>query len=273
MGGRGRGGFAVRRVPDERMPTIELTPALRVTNPMHAFVEVDVTEARERLRSHARRTGETRSFTAFVIACLARTVDEHRHVQAFRRGRRLWVPDTVDVATLVEVDADGEAVPLPHVIRDAAQLTFGAIHREVRGVQGSGRLVGDIRRRMRLLRRLPSPVRWLLWRGLALLPRLRAQQGGTVVVTSIGSIGSVGGGRAWGMGTVAYPVSLTVGAIHRQPVLRDGGLEEREWLCLTISLDHEVVDGAPAARFVSELCARLEAADLLDELTGVPVSP
>jgi pyruvate/2-oxoglutarate dehydrogenase complex dihydrolipoamide acyltransferase (E2) component len=270
MAERAPDGFAVSRVPDERVPTIEAIPALACRNPMHALVEVDVTTARRRLRTHRQRTGESRSFTAFVIACLARAVHEHRAVQGFRRGRRLYVKDTVDVATLVEVDADGEAVPLPHVVRDAASLSYDEIHHEIRTAQRGDRLVGEVRRQARLLRWLPGPVRWLVWRGLSRLIRLRTRMGGTVVVTSVGSVGA---GRGWGLsGLLAYPVSLTVGGIHRQPVLRDGVLEEHELLCLTISLDHDVVDGAPAARFVSRLCHLLESADALEGLE-TPTSP
>jgi pyruvate/2-oxoglutarate dehydrogenase complex dihydrolipoamide acyltransferase (E2) component len=257
-------GYAVHRVPDERVPTIELIPALALHNSMHALVEVDVTETRRRLEAHRERTGESRSFTAFVVTCLARAVDEQRGVQGLRRGRRILVPDTVDVANLVEVDADGEAVPLPQVIRDAANRTYEEIHAEVRGAQRSGDLVRDVRRRARWLRGMPRPLRWLAWRVLARATRVRTSMGGTVVVTSVGSVGR---GRGWGLsGTLAYPVSLTVGGIHRQPALADGVLVEREWLCLTVSLDHEVTDGAPAARFVRRLCELLEQAHGLDEL-------
>jgi pyruvate/2-oxoglutarate dehydrogenase complex dihydrolipoamide acyltransferase (E2) component len=256
--------YAVHRVPDERVPTIELMPALALHNSMHALVEVDVTEARRRLEAHRERTGESRSFTAFVITCLARAVDEQRGVQGFRRGRRILVSDTVDVANLVEVDADGEAVPLPQVIRDAANRTYEEIHAEIRGAQRGGELVRDVRRRARWLRRLPRPVRWVVWRALARATGLRTSMGGTVVVTSVGSVGR---GRGWGLaGTLAYPVSLTVGGIHRQPALVDGVLVEREWLCLTVSLDHEVTDGAPAARFVRRLGDLLEQAYGLEEL-------
>jgi pyruvate/2-oxoglutarate dehydrogenase complex dihydrolipoamide acyltransferase (E2) component len=268
---RAAGGYEVRRIPWERVPTIELMPALARRNPMHAFVEVDVTTARERLREHRQRTGETRSFTAFVITCLARAVDEQRSVQAFRRGRRLVVAEAVHVATLVEVEADGEAVPLPHVVRDAAHRTCAEIHHELRAAQGDGELVREVRRRMRPLRWAPRPLRWLLWRLIGRSPKRRIGYGGTVVVTSLGSVAAV---RGWGVGVVSYPVTLTIGSIGRRPVVRDGQLEELETLCLTISLDHEVIDGAPAARFVRRLCDLLEQAYGLDDLeVGLPVVP
>lgn len=251
LGGR----CQVLRVPDERLPHIELVPVLACRNAMHGFVEVDVTVARRRIREHRQRTGERFSFTAYLVACLARAVDEHREVQAFRRGRRLIVFDDVDVATLVEVKAGGSRVPLPHVVRDAAGRTPEAIDRELRAVQSDGTLLAQERSRVRPMRWIPRPVRWLLWHALARSPRLRKHFGGTVLVTSVGSFGA---GRGWGVGLVAYPVSLTVGGVGAQPVLGDGQVGSREQLCLTISLDHEVVDGAPGARFVGRLRELIE---------------
>lgn len=43
---------------------------------------------------------------------------------------------------------------------------------------------------------------------------------------------------------------VTVGGIGHRPVLVDGELENRDHLSLTISVDHDIIDGAPAARFV-----------------------
>lgn len=260
----------VEHVPDERVPTIELVPALALRYPMHAFLEVDVTEARERLARLRGSTGRSWSFTAFVIGCLGRAVAEHPHVQAHRRGRRLLVPERVDVATLVEVEADGHRVPLPHVLRDAARRPPHELHEELHAVRHERRLVGEVRRQTRWVLRLPRPLRSLLWRPLARSVRLRTSFGGTVVVSSIGS---VVGGRGWGVsGLVSYPVSLTLGGVHAAPVLGEGTVEERQRLCLTVSLDHEVVDGAPAARFVGRLVELIEAAHGLP-VADAPPSP
>ena len=48
------------------------------------------------------------------------------------------------------------------------------------------------------------------------------------------------------------------------------GQPAREILCLTVSADHDLIDGAPVARFVREFRARLEGADSLglDETQG-----
>ena len=134
------------------------------------------------------RDGVRLSFTAFVVACLARAVDADRRVQAFRRGRRLIVFDNVDVSTLVAVDAAGHRVPLPYVVRDAARKSVMDIHRERRAVQADpGPMVSDLRGR---LGRFDASVRWLVWRMLRRSPRLFKRFGGTVAVTSVGMFGS-----------------------------------------------------------------------------------
>src|SRR3989442_5791716 len=55
---------------------------------IHGLIEVDVTRARAHLREHKATTGESLSFTAFLIACLAKAVDEHKAVQACRKGSK-----------------------------------------------------------------------------------------------------------------------------------------------------------------------------------------
>jgi hypothetical protein len=57
---------------------------------------------------------------------------------------------------------------------------------------------------------------------------------------------------------------VTVGGIGEKPALVDGRVASREYLSLTISVDHEVVDGAPAARFTQRLKELIESGYGLD---------
>ena len=75
---------------------------------IHGLLEVDVTRARAFLRDHKAKTGESLSFTAFIIACLAKAIDENKSVQAYRKGRnQLILFEDVDVNTQIERDMDG----------------------------------------------------------------------------------------------------------------------------------------------------------------------
>jgi pyruvate/2-oxoglutarate dehydrogenase complex dihydrolipoamide acyltransferase (E2) component len=57
---------------------------------------------------------------------------------------------------------------------------------------------------------------------------------------------------------------VTIGGISRKPRLVDGELTTREFLDLTVTFDHDVVDGAPAARFVQRV------GDLVENAHGLP---
>jgi pyruvate/2-oxoglutarate dehydrogenase complex dihydrolipoamide acyltransferase (E2) component len=46
---------------------------------------------------------------------------------------------------------------------------------------------------------------------------------------------------------------VTVGGIGEKPGVVDGHIAIREYLSLTISFDHDMIDGAPAARFTQRL--------------------
>src|SRR5215469_124015 len=82
---------------------------------LHGLMEVDVTDARAALRAHKARTGESLSFTAFLITCLAKAVDEHKTIQAMRQAsKRLIVFDDVDVYTPIEHELAGEKQIYPY---------------------------------------------------------------------------------------------------------------------------------------------------------------
>lgn len=62
-----------------------------------------------------------------------------------------------------------------------------------------------------------------------------------------------------------YTLAATVGGIAEKPAVVKGRIVPRELLSLTVDFDHDLVDGAPAARFVRDLRARLERAEGLEE--------
>ena len=88
---------------------------------------------------------------------------------------------------------------------------------------------------------------------------------GVVGVTAVGMFGS---GPMWLIPLTSATVTVAVGAIAKRPALVDGGLQEREHLCLTVSFDHDIVDGAPAARFTSRFAELLSSGDELRRLMG-----
>ena len=57
---------------------------------IHALIELDVTDTRRAIRAARGAAGAPLSLTAYVIACLARAIGEHKRMHAYRRGRRRY---------------------------------------------------------------------------------------------------------------------------------------------------------------------------------------
>ena len=92
---------------------------------VHGLVEFDVTQARETIRQHKAQTGETLSFTAFILACLGKAMEMNKHMHAYRNWRsQLIIFDEVDVNTLFEVEVDGKKTIRPHILRGVNKKTF-----------------------------------------------------------------------------------------------------------------------------------------------------
>jgi pyruvate/2-oxoglutarate dehydrogenase complex dihydrolipoamide acyltransferase (E2) component len=239
---------------------------VRHTPTIHGLFEVDVTRARTALREHKARTGESLSFTAFLTTCLAKAVEEDRSLQAFRYGgKHLALFDDVDITT--------------RIIRAANHKTFRQQHDEIRAAQVAGMSGVLTRSQMlsfRLFSNLPMPLYHLFFWTFSVVARRRPwlwkQTMGTVGITSVGMFGAGGG---WGIPTATpNALTMTVGGIDEKQIIVDGRPTTREYLSLTISVDHDIVDGAPAARFTRRLKELIESGYGLDGLVvhdGAPV--
>jgi pyruvate/2-oxoglutarate dehydrogenase complex dihydrolipoamide acyltransferase (E2) component len=98
-------------------------------------------------------------------------------------------------------------------------------------------------------------------------PEEMASKGGTVGITAIGMFGEHSG---WGITPNGHSLDLVVGTISRKPACVENRIEPREILNLTVVFDHDVVDGAPAARFVERLVDLIESGDGLPKEQPVP---
>ena len=87
-------------------------------------------------------------------------------------------------------------------------------------------------------------------------------------VAGVTAVGMFGSGPMWLVPLTNATVTVAVGAIARRTVLVDGALQEQEYLCLTVSFDHDIVDGAPAARFTSRFTQQLSSGEELRDCVG-----
>jgi hypothetical protein len=94
-------------------------------------------------------------------------------------------------------------------------------------------------------------------------PTIITSMFGTVGITSVGMFGKDHNG--WGISTGTHGLDLVVGSISPKPGVVDGQIVPRQILNLTILFDHDVIDGAPAARFTRRLVELIESGHGLEE--------
>lgn len=258
---------------------VDLAPGRRVwvntlelswpAHSIYGLLEVDVTEPRRIIAEHKERTGETLSFAGFLTYCLAQVVGEDKTIQAHRRGsKHLVLYDDVNVGLMVERKVGEKTALMGHIIQGANRKTFREIHDEIRKVQTepvpAGRGMAAWFRSLMLLpwplsRLVISLLRWNSRRD----PTISVAMGGTVALTSVGLFG--GGHSGWAISATPQPLGLVVGGISWKPAVVEGHVEPREILNLTVSFDHDIVDGGPATRFVRRLVELIESGYGLSE--------
>jgi pyruvate/2-oxoglutarate dehydrogenase complex dihydrolipoamide acyltransferase (E2) component len=251
-------GYTVVPFPQWQGLIVDVLELGRRKHMIHGLVEVDVTRARQYIREYEAESGGDLSFTAFILACLGKAVARNKYMHAYRSGRnRLVLFDEVDVSTQIEIEMDGRKVPIAHTIRATNKRSVRDIHLEIRKVQAEGEKSESARTAGggKLFVHLPSFVRRFLMRTTFKNPHRAKALAGTVVLTAIGMFGEGGG---WGIPYLLHNLGITLGGIAEKPVVVDGQIEIRELLSMTVSFDHDIIDGAPAARFTQRFKELIE---------------
>lgn len=242
-------GSTSRPFPSSRRLVTAAVRAGRRIVPMTGLFQVDITPARRALAD----THPPLSLTAYVVACVGRAAAKLPEVHAYRDWRgRLVQHHHVDIQVLIEVPTSQGPFGLVHVIRDADIRSVADISAEIRSVKAdpsttsNGRLLDTL---APTLGRVPGLYR-AMYAVMSRSHRLHKAIG-TVQVTALGMFAD-GGGFAIAPPSLAS-LAVVVGGISPSLVEIDGHIETIELLDLTVSIDHNVVDGAPATRFAAEL--------------------
>jgi len=257
-----RRGYRVEPFGSNRQMVAASAAVSREQDTIHLLTEVDITGPRLLIAEHRERTGERLSLTGYIVTCLARTLDEFPLFNSFRKGSRLIVLDDLTISVLFEREIDGENIPEPVGIQAANRKTYRQINDELRAAQQQSEQRLGSATGTAWIRFIPG---FLLRTFVRLASRNTGMQKrfGVVGVTAVGMFGS---GPMWLIPLTSATVTVAVGAIAVRPMLVDDGLQEREHICLTVSFDHDIVDGAPAARFTSRFAELLASGDELRDL-------
>jgi pyruvate dehydrogenase E2 component (dihydrolipoamide acetyltransferase) len=214
---------SIRRTIAERMvQSAQTTAGVTLSTTVDA---TNLVNLRQQFKAVA-GMGETSSiaFTDIVVKLTALALEKHPLLYARWNGDKIVVSSSINIGIAVDTDA-GLLVP---VIRDVPHLT----------------------------------LRQLAARSLELIDRARRGalsgadiQGGTFTVTNLGPMGIEMFTPLINLPECAI---LGLGRIQKQVVVDDKQFVARDRMMLSLTFDHRIVDGAPAARFLQSLSLLIE---------------
>ena len=184
--------------------------------------EADATNlvaARQQLNAELAVEGEKISYNALLIKLTAQALHEQPHLNVQLTENGLQVMPVINIGLAM----DSERGLLVPVVRDAWHKTIRQINQEI-GVLADRALKG---------RSLPDDL-----------------VGGTLTITNLGAY------EIDAFTPIINPPEcaiLGVGRIISKPVSLNGQIALREMISLSLSFDHRLVDGAPAARFLQRI--------------------
>ncbi|MFZ6022014.1 MAG: 2-oxo acid dehydrogenase subunit E2, partial [Patescibacteria group bacterium] len=231
-------------------------------NTIHSMTEVDITIPRLLIKDYYEKTRIKLSFTAYIVTCLATTISKYPQFNSFIKGRKLVLLDDITISVLIEREIAGENVPEPIGILQAQNKKFLQIHEEIRERQ---------KEKYSQLERL-SGKKWLRLIPIAILKLLihsadkniyMAKKYGKIAVTAIGMHCKE---PIWFIPHGSATVLITIGSIEQKVIELDNQFVSREHLCLTVSFDHDIVDGAPAARFMNDLINEIKSGKNIENI-------
>ncbi|MDZ4718778.1 MAG: dihydrolipoamide acetyltransferase family protein [Roseiflexaceae bacterium] len=218
----------VRRIIAERMRTSLQTTA-QLT--LHSSADARQLQAyRKRLKESAENLG-LRGITIndLILFAVSRTLLDHRSLNAIFRDTTITQYRHIHLGVAVDTPR-GLLVPIIH---NADTLSLRALSTEA----------------ARLAKLSQS--------GKASVEEL---SGGSFTVTNLGSMGIESFTPILNAPQVAI---LGVGSINLKPIDRDGEVVFVPHINLALTIDHQVIDGAPAARFLQALARNLAELDVL----------
>lgn len=256
--------YRIRKLESFRLLSIYGYEAIGTGHNMHALLEIDITDIRQRLRLQ-RKSGQNVTFFGFILHAIARTINENPELNHIRRGRKLYYFDEVDIDIPVELELNGVLIPRKYLVKNAANKSAVEISQEIEQVKQSWKETGvageSDKWAQRWIKFASMCPKWLfkfIAKQFSKNP-FRLKDGfGTTYVSSVGGFSNVSGFVVPFFAGQYRPLAFAIGNTTRKPGVVGSEIKIREYLSLTVTINHDLVDGAPAARFINRLKQRIE---------------
>lgn len=254
--------YKIQKFPDSRIASIDVCEIGKQKHHVTGLLKFDVTDSRKKIKNHNNSHNNKISFNAWLISVIARTIKKHEASSAYLIGKnRRIIFEDINVSFIVEKDLSGVKVPIPLIIEKANEESIEAVTAQILAAKNQEFTENDIilqkktRKFEKIYYSLPGFIRRYFWKFLLQNPKLAFKKMGNVGYTSIGTMGRVNG---WFIPISIHPICFGVSSVIKKPCVIDDKIEIREILNMSILMDHDVIDGAPMVRLISDLTKNIE---------------
>jgi len=231
---------------------------------IHALLEFDVTDSKQKIKKIRKETGRDISFTGWVIKCVAETLKEDSSLNSLKHGKNKIVTfEDVDVGMAIERNVGGEFRPIPLLLRQANELDVYQITEKIREAQKievdeSTQVIGEeLSSFEKFALKAPLFLKKLVIGHYGKKGLIKKQHMGTVGMSAIGMQGNFPGWAIPLGGSQAF--MLLIGGVVKKPgVIDEEKIGVRDIMHVTLTVDHDIVDGGPMVRFVDILGKHLK---------------
>jgi pyruvate/2-oxoglutarate dehydrogenase complex dihydrolipoamide acyltransferase (E2) component len=257
--------YVVTEYPNSRVATFDVGKIGCRKHHIIGLIEADISIAKEKIKQNL-LSGNEISLFSWIIKTISTTIAKNKYIHAvnYKKGKQV-IFDNVDISIPIEREIDGIKVPLAAVIRNTNLKTITEIHNEIETFKRQNikteqdYVLGEKKRNKlnQLFFNLPQWIRLLIWKFLLIDPFTIKKNMGTVMITNVGMAGNISG---WIIPKSIHNLSIGIGSICKKPWIHNKKIEIREIMNMTILIDHDVVDGLPAAKFTAKLVKNIEMA-------------
>ena len=254
--------YRIHKFPKSRIATIDICEIGKRKHHVTGLIELDISKSREKIREYNKDNKNKISFTAWIISVISNTIQKYETASSYRKGKnRLMIFENINVSIIVEKDLNGQKVPIPLIIKKTNKMSIEAISMQINDAKNKPLSNKDIvlQRKADRLESiyyfLPGFIRRYVWQYLLRHPKVAFKKMGNVAITSIGMMGQI---KGWFIPISIHPICFGLSSIVKKPTVIEDRIEIREILNMSILIDHDVIDGAPIARFISELSRNIE---------------
>ena len=254
----------VKKIPKTHKLMFDMLHLSLQRHHIHVIAQVDVDLVLKLLEQYKKVHGEKLSLTGYLIYVFSRAIEKYKDAHAIRVGLKKYIFNEVDVHTIVERETnDGELIPTSHIIRQANRKSLLEIHNEIRAAQKQsieGFVEGGSRRDklQRLFSSFPGFLRKKILKRMLKKPKMMKKNIGTVCVTAVGMLAKNVRTLGLAIPLLPWPVQFSIGCLDKRVRIINGQIIEREFLNVTITFDHDVMQGGVITRFLNGIYKMVE---------------